>query len=87
MTSCDPLQLPGVDRSTVTVDHDATNAALLGPRSVRCLITCYLFFLVIWPSIIAMLNTFFSCSQSVQYIILLSLGSQSVHYLPLVTCV
>ena len=67
VTSCDPLQLPGVDRSTVTVDHDATNAALLGPRSVRYLITCYLFFLVIWPSIIAMLNTFFSCSQSVQY--------------------
>ena len=86
MTSCDPLQLPGVDRSTVTVDHDATNAALLGHRSVRYLIICYLF-LVIWPSIIAMLNTFFSCSQSVQYLILLSLGSQSVHYLSLVTCV
>ena len=87
MTSCDPLQLPGVDWSTVTVDHDATNAALLGLRSVQYLITCYLFFLVIWLSIIAMLNTFFPCSQSVQYLILLSLGSQSVHYLSLVTCV
>lgn len=82
VTSCDPLQLPGVDRSTVTVDHDATNAALLGPRSVRYLITCYLFFLVIWPSIIS----FLALNQR-NTLVLLSLGSQSVHCLPLVTCV
>ena len=44
------------------------------------LVTCFF-----W--LFAMLNTFFSCSQSVQYLILLSLGSQSVHYLSLVTCV